>query len=298
MGEVQLHRDAHHGAAGAVDLVQEALHLGLDGGLAGAGQLHLLMQRLGGEAILDVTRVVAHALGEELAVVGHDGHVVGAQTGHRGGHQVDDALDLLLGEHAAGDELDHDRGRGGLLLLGEELLFGDVEQHRGVLDALDLADDARELAHDGAVVGGLLLEVGADEAVRLVAEELAEPNVAFLGVTGDGQLDAGLVGLVLGHRDGGAFFDQVEGDLLFLQHGGGLGGDLRLHVGVDHHLAGRRAAPFATAGGRAAATGDEVGADGEQQHDDEASEDGLRLWAEFCEEVHLGPPGSLDLRDR
>src|SRR6185295_7555677 len=83
---------------------------------------------------------------------------------------VRDALHGLRGERRAALERQHDRRAGLVLLAPDRALRGQQQVHLGTLDALDLADRARELALERALVGDALREVG--HAPRRLVEQL------------------------------------------------------------------------------------------------------------------------------
>ena len=216
--EVEDRADLGDRLAGPEHRREHPVELALEAALVGALQLEALGGRGG-------ARGVGVGALQDVALGVGDGHVGHLEAGDRHRDELGDALDLARVQLLAGLGGDHDRGRGGLLLVGEQLLLGHRDLDRRRLDRVEAADGARQLALGGADEVDAVGEVGGAQ-VGLV-EDL-EAHAAAVEQVGGGEVQAGLVEVRLGHLHGLAAVGELVADAGVVE----LGGDGRGVVGA------------------------------------------------------------------
>ena len=207
----------------------------------GGGQVGLHLGLHPGVVRVRLAPVAAFTLGhprtgQEIAVgVGHR-HAARREVGDTGPDQMDDGLDLGVGEGLArphGHE--HRRTRRGVVAEGEVLIGRQGDVDLGAGHVRDRVDGLFELALEGLEIVGLLGHVGAGDP--LLVEE-GETHRAGGGETGLGQREPLLVDVAGRNEDGGAPVGELVRHLVRCQLGRDVGGVGRLEVGEQGGVVG------------------------------------------------------------
>ncbi len=134
-------------------------------------------------------------IGQQVAVLVDHRHLILAQLGYAGRHQIDDGHDLGGLQLAPGIELEQNRGAGLAVIPDKHggARHGNVHPRR--LDVVETGDGPGQLAFQApAILGGLHELAGTQTA--LAVENLETDIAVTLGDTGTGQLQA-CIGQVL-----------------------------------------------------------------------------------------------------
>ena len=151
--------------------------------------------------------IVAGTVGQELAALVDDRHPLRPQSVDGAGDEMTDGANLMRLQRAA--DLEHD-GRGGIdLVAREQRAIGHHQMHAGVLDAVERADGAGELAFERAHVVDVLHEARGAEHLRLVEDLVTD--AAALGQAAFGERHAQPGDAVLRHHHDVAVVAQLIG---------------------------------------------------------------------------------------
>ena len=141
--------------------------------------------------------IVAGAVGQQVAGLVDDRDALRPQAVDGGGDEMADGAHLRRLERAA--HAQHDRRRRLDLVAREQRAFGHDQMHAGILDAVERADGARELAFERAHGIDVLHEARGAERVGFVENLVAD--AAALGQAALGQRHAQPRDPVARHQD-------------------------------------------------------------------------------------------------
>jgi hypothetical protein len=169
--------------------------------------------------ILELARVEAgsgRGLGQQVAVLVDDRHVLGRHVGHAGRHHPRDRLHLALVEHAARVEVDEHRRRRRFLVAHEHRRLRDREMHARAAHGVDRLDGALQLAFERALVVDLLGELA--DAELLVVHQL-EADRAALRQALARETQTRFMNLLGRHENGAAAVRQLVRNVALLERG-------------------------------------------------------------------------------
>ncbi len=221
--EVHVHADFRIDPAGAGHRLQQLADALVVGGLQAP---HLVELR-------GVHGRVAVRVGDGQhapALVDH-GDPFRRQVRNAGGDHVHDRVDLVALQLLAGAQFQHHRGAGDIALAGEGAGLGNGQVHACVAYRAQGGDGAHQLGFQRVLVTGGFHELADAEAG--VALHQLETEPAAVGQAGTGQLEAGVVDVLLRHADRAGGRIQLERDLRGAQQVGRLGGRLLVQAGVQ-----------------------------------------------------------------
>ena len=171
--EVELHIDADEGASVAERLIEKALDVLLHALLHLAGHLELRYGLLVDSLLVFLLVGVV----QYLAGIVHDGDIFRREALDTVRRQIDDALDLFLGELLLEFQLQHDGCRRRFLVLLVEAVLGEHDMDPGPIDRRDLLDSTRQLSLERLQVIDFVLKLGDPElAVIEYLEALMAPG--------------------------------------------------------------------------------------------------------------------------
>ncbi|ESS36584.1 hypothetical protein P355_2135 [Burkholderia cenocepacia KC-01] len=191
--------------------------------------------------VLELARVEAgrgRGLGQQVAVLVDDRHVLGRHVGHAGRHHPRDRLHLALVEHAARVEVDEHRRARRFLVAHEHRRLRDREMHARAAHGVDRFDGALQFAFERALVVDLLGELA--DAEFLVVHQL-EADRAALRQPHRGELQACFVHLARRHQDRAAGIGELVGNVCLLERGDDRAAVAVRQVAVQHAVVGRPA---------------------------------------------------------
>ncbi len=157
---------------------------------------------------------------EQATVLVGDGHAGRFEAMNGRGHHVDDGVHLSLPQ-CRPFQVEHHGGTGFAFVAGEDVVFGDSQQHLGLGHILELLDGACQLAL-AAQLEALALHPLADPETGIFQQDIFTTDAGIGGIgetgTGQGQLDSGVIFGVDQH----ALAIHLIGDLLLIEEVEGL----------------------------------------------------------------------------